>query len=212
MARLAELFVSGGPVMFFIAVVSILAWYLAVRTWVQTVSILKRVRQISILPLHIPPSRSSTGSAHRLSGFLPGFGNYQLFSLALESQTARLKSSLWLVGTLALILPLLGLLGTVLGMLVSFEVIQVHGTGQPRLLAGGISQALITTQAGLWTAVPVLFFHHITSSRVRLIRNEMEVLSHVMQTRVADGGADWIMKDHIQSSSDQGQATHDGDS
>ena len=212
MARLAELFVSGGPVMFFIAVVSIVAWYLAVRTWVQTVSILKRVRQISILPLRIPPSRSSTRSAHRFSNFSPGFGNYQLFSLALESQTARLKSSLWLVGTLALILPLLGLLGTVLGMLVSFEVIQVHGTGQPRLLAGGISQALITTQAGLWTAVPVLFFHHITSSRVRLIRNEMEVLSHVMQTRVANGSADRIMKNQTQSSSDQGQATHEGDS
>ena len=83
-------------------------------------------------------------------------------------------------------MPLLGLLGTVLGMLLSFEVIQIYGTSQPRLLAGGIGQALITTQAGLWTAVPVFFFHHILRRRVRLIRNETEVMFHVMQTRHGD--------------------------
>ena len=66
-------------------------------------------------------------------------------------------------------------------MLASFEVIQIHGTGQPRLLAGGIGQALMTTQAGLLTAVPVLFFHHVIRNRVRLIRNEMEILSHADQ-------------------------------
>ena len=65
-----------------------------------------------------------------------------------------------------------------LGMLASFEVIQLHGTGQPRLLAGGIGQALITTQAGLLTAVPVLFFHHVIRNRVRSIQNETEMLSH----------------------------------
>jgi biopolymer transport protein ExbB/TolQ len=90
------------------------------------------------------------------------------------------------VGTFAAVLPLLGLLGTVLGMLLSFEVIQVYGTSQPRLLAGGIGQALITTQAGLWTAVPVFFFHHIIRRRVRLIHNETDVFFHVMQTRLGD--------------------------
>jgi biopolymer transport protein ExbB len=68
-------------------------------------------------------------------------------------------------------------------MLLSFEVIQVHGTSQPRLLAGGIGQALITTQAGLWTAVPVLFFQHIIRRRVRLIRNETDVWFHLMQAK-----------------------------
>jgi biopolymer transport protein ExbB len=100
----------------------------------------------------------------------------------IEAQAARLEHAVWIVGALAMILPLLGLLGTVLGMLASFEVIQVHGTGQPRLLAGGIGQALITTQAGLLTAVPILFFHHVIRNRTRLIHNEMEVLSHAGRT------------------------------
>jgi biopolymer transport protein ExbB len=86
-----------------------------------------------------------------------------------------------LIGTLANVLPLLGLLGTVLGMLMSFEVIQSYGRSQPQLLTGGISQALITTQAGLWTAVPVFFFHHIIHRKMRLIRDETEILLHELR-------------------------------
>ena len=89
---------------------------------------------------------------------------------------------------MAAILPWLGLLGTVLGMLASFDVIQIHGTGQPRLLARGIGQALMTTQAGLWTAVPVLFFHHILRERVRLLRSEIDLLAHAERDGSAPRG------------------------
>jgi hypothetical protein len=161
--------------MFGIAAVSLVAWFLSIRTWLSAGSLLKKLRRIN---------NSGAGDAKRSHcdmQFTPRFPD----SLAVKAQTVRLGGGLWLVGTLASVLPLLGLLGTVLGMLLSFEVIQIYGTSQPRLLAGGIGQALITTQAGLWMAVPVFFFHHIISRRIRLIRNQTEVLFHITQTGAA---------------------------
>ena len=60
---------------------------------------------------------------------------------------------------------MLGLLGTVAGMISSFGVVTVHGTGEPALLAKGISQALITTEAGLVVALPLLLTHSYLTSR-----------------------------------------------
>ena len=57
--------------------------------------------------------------------------------------------------------PLLGLLGTVTGMISTFQSITVHGTSDPALLASGISQALVTTKVGLIVAIPLLFLHGI---------------------------------------------------
>jgi biopolymer transport protein ExbB/TolQ len=73
-------------------------------------------------------------------------------------------------------------------MLVSFEVLQIHGTAQPRLLAQGVGEALLTTEAGLWTALPILFFHHITSHQVQRLRKKIEALSRTES--VADPHAD----------------------
>lgn len=63
------------------------------------------------------------------------------------------------LGTIASIAPLLGLLGTVVGMIKVFAAIMTHGVGDPAILAGGISEALITTAAGLTVAIPSLMFH-----------------------------------------------------
>lgn len=63
------------------------------------------------------------------------------------------------LGTIASITPLLGLLGTVVGMIKVFTAIMIHGVGDPAILAGGISEALITTAAGLTVAIPTLIFH-----------------------------------------------------
>ena len=63
------------------------------------------------------------------------------------------------LGTIASIAPLLGLLGTVVGMIKVFSAIMLHGVGDPAVLAGGISEALITTAAGLTVAIPSLIFH-----------------------------------------------------
>jgi len=63
------------------------------------------------------------------------------------------------LGTIASVTPLLGLLGTVVGMIKVFSAIMIHGVGDPSILAGGISEALITTAAGLTVAIPSLIFH-----------------------------------------------------
>lgn len=63
------------------------------------------------------------------------------------------------LGTIASIAPLLGLLGTVIGMIKVFTAIMIHGVNDPGILAGGISEALITTAAGLTVAIPSLIFH-----------------------------------------------------
>jgi len=70
------------------------------------------------------------------------------------------------LGTIAAIAPLLGLLGTVLGMIEVFTAIMVQGSGNTGVLAGGISQALITTATGLSVAIPAVIFHRALSRRV----------------------------------------------
>ncbi|WP_200179734.1 MotA/TolQ/ExbB proton channel family protein [Ectothiorhodospira mobilis] len=78
------------------------------------------------------------------------------------------------LGTIAAVTPLLGLLGTVLGMIQVFSVITAVGVGDPGELAGGISQALITTAAGISVAVPSLVFHRYFRGRVDELVLEME--------------------------------------
>lgn len=78
------------------------------------------------------------------------------------------------LGTIAAITPLLGLLGTVLGMIDVFAVITASGVGNPGMLAGGISMALITTAAGLAVAIPSLFFHRYFRARIDNIAVALE--------------------------------------
>lgn len=69
------------------------------------------------------------------------------------------------LGTIAGISPLLGLLGTVIGIMRAFASIEAHGAGDPRLLAGGVAQALITTAAGLTVAIPSLVSYRLLRGR-----------------------------------------------
>lgn len=77
-----------------------------------------------------------------------------------------LERYLTALGTVAAITPLLGLLGTVVGMIDVFQVIRLEGTGDPNVLAGGISEALITTATGMSVAIPALIFHRFLTRRV----------------------------------------------
>ena len=85
------------------------------------------------------------------------------------------------LGTIAAIAPLLGLLGTVIGMIKVFAVITAQGVGEPRILAGGISEALVTTAAGLTVAIPSLLFHRVLRRRVDelVVTMEQEALKLV---------------------------------
>ena len=78
------------------------------------------------------------------------------------------------LGTLAAITPLLGLLGTVIGMIDVFAAITSAGVGNPTVLAGGISQALVTTAAGLSVGIPSLMFHRYFRGRVNELAVDME--------------------------------------
>jgi len=78
------------------------------------------------------------------------------------------------LGTIAVITPLLGLLGTVIGMIKVFAQLQLEGAGNAAALAGGISEALITTAAGMTVAIPALIFHRYFLRRVDEIVVDME--------------------------------------
>ncbi|GJL80556.1 MAG: translocation protein TolQ [marine bacterium B5-7] len=78
------------------------------------------------------------------------------------------------LGTIAAITPLLGLLGTVIGMIDVFAAITTAGVGNPTVLAGGISKALITTAAGLTVGIPSLMFHRYFRGRVAELAVNME--------------------------------------
>ncbi len=74
----------------------------------------------------------------------------------------------------AAVAPLLGLLGTVMGMIELFDVITMHGTSDPKLLAGGISIALVTTETGLIVAIPLQLIHTFLVNRSESLRGRME--------------------------------------
>ena len=78
------------------------------------------------------------------------------------------------LGTIAAITPLLGLLGTVIGMIKVFATITTQGVGNPGALAGGISEALLTTAAGMSVAIPTLMFYRYFRGRVRMLVVLME--------------------------------------
>jgi len=91
------------------------------------------------------------------------------FNIHLAEITPRMEGSLATIAILATLLPMLGLLGTVTGMINVFEVIALHGSGKPDEMADGISQALLTTASGLIIAIPVIFLHHLLSRRINVL-------------------------------------------
>jgi len=97
---------------------------------------------------------------------------------AVEAEFAKivphLESRLSVISILGTTAPLLGLLGTVMGMIELFNVITMHGTADPKLLAGGISIALITTEAGLSVAIPVHLLHTWIAGRVEKATQKMD--------------------------------------
>ncbi|MEE8110906.1 MAG: MotA/TolQ/ExbB proton channel family protein [bacterium] len=98
----------------------------------------------------------------------------ELIEDAGRQETPSLERYLNLLGTIAGITPLLGLLGTVAGMIQVFDVISAAGVGHPSALAGGISEALITTAAGLTVAIPALVFHGYFVNKADGLVLEME--------------------------------------
>lgn len=185
-----ELFVKGGPVMYPIALCSIFALAIFLeRLWTYWRT-RRTVRELAheVEPL-VAKKRldEATTVCHRSQAPLApvflaalrmaGRPRDQIKAVVEEAgrrEAVPLVRFLGLLGTIATISPLLGLLGTVTGMIQAFNVIATQGVGTPATLGGGISEALITTAAGLTIAIPVILAHRFLSARVEQLALEME--------------------------------------
>jgi biopolymer transport protein ExbB len=107
---------------------------------------------------------------------------------AILGETPRLTRNITLIQVISVVAPLLGLLGTVIGMILTFQAITLFGTGDPKTMAGGISTALMTTVLGLCVAIPMTLLHAIVATRSRS-------LIHVLEEQSAG-----IIADHAEQS------------
>lgn len=151
---MSELLRSGGVVLWTIAAVSTVAWILIL--W-HAIGLRRLRREAMAAPIDSADARSTATAA--------------------PSGSELRRVGLGTIARLGTILPLLGLLGTVLGMMETFDGL---APGRPRMnegLASGISQALLTTQAGLVAALPILLAHRVLVSRTnRLVEQERRLL------------------------------------
>ena len=157
---------QGGWVMVPLLLVSVVMWTLILDRWREFAS-WRRADGVA--------ARLDDLFARRRAG-LPGHEDLDreiLRECALRLRR-RLEQRLAAITVLAAVAPLLGLLGTVLGMVQTFDVLAVFGTGNARALAGGISVALITTQTGLLIAIPGLFMGGRLRELSRRLQNAVD--------------------------------------
>lgn len=151
--RIQLLMESGGFVLWLILLASILMWSLIIERYLFVY--IQHPRQVKQLIEHWHQRRDRTSwYAHQIRQ-----------GMIAESRVA-LQRYLMSIRTLTVALPMLGLLGTVNGMIQTFDVMTVFGTGNTRGMAGGISVALITTMGGLLTSLSGLYFSTQLSQRV----------------------------------------------
>lgn len=185
-----ELMVSGGPVLAAIILISVFAVYIFIERMlklrkenVETGTLMARVNAavrerdletaLDAVDRHGGPVARVLGAAlERLPYGRPAVEAAFEEATLLEEQS--LTRGLRPLAIIAQIAPMLGLLGTVTGMIISFSEIARYGSGDPGLLATGIGQALVTTAAGLIVAIPVLVGHGYLASRVERILGEID--------------------------------------
>ena len=194
---MVDLFYRGGPLMYPILLCSVIAWAIfldrIIAFYKVKRSTAKLQRQIED---HLTAERTTEaielcrGQQSPLAKILyvvlkkSGASRSDLKMLADEvgeREAITLERYLGLLGTIANITPLLGLLGTVLGMIEAFKMLAVAGGANSFALGGGISEALITTAAGLTVAVPTVLLHRYLSSRSqRLVLNLEEATMKII--------------------------------
>ena len=96
---------------------------------------------------------------------------------AILQEGPAIQAGLAMLKIIAMVAPLLGLLGTVAGMIVVFQAITIYGAGDPKAMAGGISAALVTTVLGLVVAIPTLLLHTLLNDKAKKIRHTLEAQS-----------------------------------
>ncbi len=182
-----EYFSHGGPIMVPILLLSVWMWTLiAERLFFFRQAEKKELsiaQAIDCLRYQMPPeeNRTKTPGARLVADFLRQRTGLRIIDQSilensLNRERPRLHRSLNVIAVLAAIAPLLGLLGTVSGMISTFNVISIFGTGNAKAMAGGISEAMITTQSGLLVAIPGFFLGTILKRRAQ----RLEVRLHEM--------------------------------
>tara|TARA_R110000782_G_scaffold115576_15_gene205650 strand:- start:289 stop:1614 length:1326 start_codon:yes stop_codon:yes gene_type:complete len=162
---------QGGSIGYLILVLGAVGLIIVIRRAVSLLSARRRIDKQAI-----SKDASDKNALGRLKLIAAAKDDESMTSLgirldeALAEEASYLNRGLATVAVLAAVSPLLGLLGTVTGMIETFQSITLFGTGDPKLMSGGISQALITTQLGLAVAIPLVLFHSLLTGRAnRLI-------------------------------------------
>lgn len=185
-----EIVVAGGWIMLPILLGSAVALAIvAERFWslrqgrIAPSNLLEQIKQWSqkgrLDPKHLDALKDNSPMGRILAAGLKQVGKPRADIRAAMEEVAgqevhEMERFLNTLGTIAAVSPLLGLLGTVVGMIEVFTALMLHGSGDTALLAGGISKALITTAAGLCVAIPAMFFHRMLLRRVDEIAVSME--------------------------------------
>ena len=184
LTRLQEFVSSGGIVMVPLALVSIVMWILILnRVMFFRRLYIKNMTRIQA-GQHVRENQKPDAGQYKgaisllVTEFIQKRSKDKVLDLYILDETvmsinAALDRFLALIGILAGIAPLLGLLGTVTGMLVTFDVIAVFGTGNARAMAGGISEALISTQTGLLIAIPGLYMANFLKRRSERLKQRV---------------------------------------
>lgn len=198
-----DIFIKGGVVMYPLALCSIIALAIILeRLWalrpsqiippkaVAELERLVRAEDLTRAIAYCQETRSSYGNI-LLSGLRNAGERRAVIKESLEEagrqEVVHLERYLTLLGTIAAISPLLGLLGTVTGMIKIFNVISMAGVGNPGALAEGISEALITTAAGLIIAIPTLVMHRLFEGRIDRYVVELERFALVIVEHIKSG-------------------------
>lgn len=173
--NLQERIAQGGGIGYAIIVVATFGILVAIYKWLMLSIVAMKVKR---------QMRSDTPSASNpLGRIMIAFkenrdADLDTLQLRLDeavlNELPKLESGLNVVKVLAAVAPLMGLLGTVIGMIVTFQAITLFGTGDPKLMAGGISQALVTTVMGLIAAIPLLLLHAFASGTSRRLSQVLE--------------------------------------
>lgn len=182
---------AGGPVMIPILLVSMVMWFLILdRTFYMRRLFYKNMprRQAGafVRQNRMPDSQYQGVNALLVRTFLEKrSGQPEHDSRVLDETVMHLVSTmdryLALITVLSGMAPLLGLLGTVTGMMVTFDVITVFGTGNARAMAGGISEALITTQTGLLVSIPGLYMSGFLQKRATNLKYRIAATGKYLQ-------------------------------
>lgn len=182
-----DFFIKGGILMWPILLCSVMALAITLSKALQFRLVLKG---LSRTPDAIP--RGKPGAMAPLLAAMEKGGDERELSVIGTRQIRVLEKGLGLLALISVIAPLLGLTGTVTGMIQAFQIIAAHQSRvNPGMLAGGIWEALITTAAGLFVAIPTHVAYHLLGERL----DEIALTMKEIATRLYSGSKQWNSKE-----------------